>query len=68
PHPDFGEAVVAVVAGAWDEASVRPALDQHLARFKHPRHHIQLENLPRNAMGKVQKAALREQYRHLFSD
>jgi malonyl-CoA/methylmalonyl-CoA synthetase len=68
PHPDLGEAVVAIVTRtdpALDEAGVLAALAD-LARFKQPRRIIFAEALPRNAMGKVQKAALRETYGELF--
>ncbi|MFU8818086.1 MAG: AMP-binding protein, partial [Pseudomonadales bacterium] len=73
PHADFGEAVVAVLVGASaqaecpDEARVRQALDGRLARFKLPKAVVQVAALPRNAMGKVQKTALREQFGHLFT-
>jgi malonyl-CoA/methylmalonyl-CoA synthetase len=71
PHPDFGEAVVAVVArktlAAVDGQAVISALKQHIASFKVPKQVFVLDELPRNAMGKVQKALLREQYRDLFS-
>lgn len=60
PDPDFGEAVVAVVVGAADEPSLRAACEASLARFKHPRRYTSVESLPRNAMGKVQKATLRQ--------
>lgn len=63
PHPDLGEAVVAVVAlrpGAQQsEASILAALSGTLARFKQPRRVVVVDALPRNAMGKVQKAELR---------
>jgi malonyl-CoA/methylmalonyl-CoA synthetase len=65
PHPDFGEAVVAVVAGA--PGDVVAALKARLAAFKLPKHVAVVEDLPRNAMGKVQKAALREAYAGLFA-
>jgi malonyl-CoA/methylmalonyl-CoA synthetase len=70
PHPDFGEAVVAVVVvdGAYDAESVKAALAEGLARFKHPKHTIVVEALPRNAMGKVQKTELRAAYADIFSD
>jgi malonyl-CoA/methylmalonyl-CoA synthetase len=71
PHPDLGEGVVAVVVphdGARvTEEQVRAALEGQLARFKQPRRVIVVDALPRNAMGKVQKAALRAQYAGLFA-
>ncbi|MGB1209327.1 MAG: AMP-binding enzyme, partial [Paracoccaceae bacterium] len=70
PHPDFGEAVVAVVV-AQAGSSVTPAaiLDgvrQDLARFKQPKKVFVVPELPRNTMGKVQKKALRDTYADLF--
>lgn len=69
PHPDFGEAVVAVVCGARELSleQLREFLGARLARFKLPKKLVRLDDLPRNPMGKVQKAGLREQYRHLFA-
>lgn len=70
PHPDLGEAVVAVVvpsrSGPADEASLMAALSGTLARFKQPRRIVFLPELPKNAMGKVQKTVLRERYRGTF--
>ncbi len=67
PDPDFGEAVVAVVVATsgsdLDEHTLRSTCDEHLARFKHPKRYVVVDALPRNAMGKVQKAMLREQLR-----
>ena len=68
PHPDLGEAVVAIVTRtnpALDEAALLAGIAD-LARFKQPRRIVFVEALPRNAMGKVQKAALREAYAGLF--
>lgn len=84
PHPDFGEAVLAVlvaepgahpdvqadadaergIAGtvAATEAAIHAALDSRLARYKQPKALLWLPVLPRNTMGKVQKALLRERY------
>lgn len=65
PHPDFGEAVVAIVVTAPDwpgEAAVITALKQRLAGFKVPRRVVVVDALPRNAMGKVQKNLLRESH------
>ena len=73
PHPDFGETAVAVVVPApgADHAEVEARLDAacraDLARFKHPRRYEFVDELPRNAMAKVVKNGLREQYRDLFS-
>jgi malonyl-CoA/methylmalonyl-CoA synthetase len=67
PHADFGEAVVAVIAGAGDEAEVIRAARERLAAFKAPKRVIFVEDLPRNAMGKVEKAALRRAYANLFT-
>jgi len=66
PDPDFGEAVVAVVVATpghqLTEAGVIDALKSEIARFKVPKRVIFATELPRNAMGKVQKAALRERF------
>jgi len=42
------------------------ALHGKLARFKQPRRILFVPELPRNAMGKIQKKQLREAYGHLF--
>jgi malonyl-CoA/methylmalonyl-CoA synthetase len=73
PHPDFGEAVTAVVAvggageGDLTEAAVIAAIGHRLARFKQPKRVLFVADLPRNAMGKVQKAALRAQHAALYA-
>ena len=66
PHPDFGEAVVAVIAGESDEAAVIAVAREQLAAFKTPKRVIFVPDLPRNAMGKVQKAELRKVYGQIF--
>jgi malonyl-CoA/methylmalonyl-CoA synthetase len=70
PHPDFGEAVVAVVVRDdsvdVSDAALAASLDGVLARFKHPKTYIAANELPRNAMSKVQKAALRRAHVDLF--
>jgi len=69
PHPEFGEAVVAVVqpVGAFDPQAVRAELRRDLAAFKVPKEIIVLAELPRNTMGKIQKKLLRERYADLFA-
>jgi malonyl-CoA/methylmalonyl-CoA synthetase len=71
PHPDFGEAVAAVVvksAGAAPvEAEIIAALKGKLAAFKVPKRVFIVDDLPRNAMGKVQKNELRKRYASTFS-
>ena len=39
----------------------------NLARFKHPKRVIFVDQLPRNTMGKVQKSAMRESFKTLYS-
>jgi malonyl-CoA/methylmalonyl-CoA synthetase len=69
PHPDFGEVGVAVVKASrpMSEAEILPVLKARLANYKVPKRVFFADDLPRNAMGKVQKNLLREQYRGLFS-
>jgi malonyl-CoA/methylmalonyl-CoA synthetase len=70
PHPDFGEAVVACLVPAKGailaEDNIRAALRDRLAAFKIPKRVLILPDLPRNAMGKVQKADLRKHHAGLF--
>lgn len=71
-HPDFGEAVTAVVTrdGTTDitEESIKADLKDSLAAFKRPKRVFFVDELPRNAMGKVQKKNLREQYADTFTN
>lgn len=71
PHPDFGEAVVAVVARAPGAhvtgADIAAVVAVELAAFKRPKTSIIVDELPRNAMGKVQKAELRNLHKALFA-
>jgi len=72
PHTDFGEALVALIAGDKNtvpgEQSLITALKRNLAGFKVPRRIIRLDALPKNAMGKVQKNTLRETYADVIKD
>lgn len=69
-HPDFGESVVAVLVpetnAVIDLSAIETAVKTQLAGFKRPRRFEIMDELPRNAMGKVQKNQLREQFADVF--
>lgn len=71
PHPDFGEVGVALVVARQgqspDPEQLVAALKAGLANYKIPKRCLVVPDLPRNAMGKVQKKLLREQYAGLFA-
>ncbi|SFM46559.1 malonyl-CoA synthase [Variovorax sp. OV329] len=71
PHPDFGEVGVVLVTlkagAALAPDAILGELKARLANFKIPKRCFVVEELPRNTMGKVQKALLREQYKGLFA-
>ena len=64
--PDFGEAVTAIVVAkaghVLAEADIIMALKQDIAGFKVPKRVHIVDELPRNAMGKVEKGTLRRNY------
>ncbi len=70
PHPDFGEAVLAVLVPqkglTLDAGAVLEVIRDKLARFKQPKAAVVVESLPRNTMGKVQKNVLRDTYKGWF--
>jgi len=71
PHPDFGEAVAAVVTcdsgnTACTEENIIATLKPRLANYKIPKRILFVDEMPRNTMGKVQKNLLRETYANLF--
>ena len=72
PHPDFGEAVLGVVVpsegAAPDAATLEALLQDRLARYKQPKAYEILPALPRNTMGKVQKAELRARFAQRFTN
>lgn len=71
PHPDFGEVGVAVLvpkAGAdLQPDAIVAELKAKLANFKIPKQCFVVSELPRNTMGKVQKAVLRDLHKGLFA-
>ncbi|MCE6958465.1 malonyl-CoA synthase [Cereibacter sphaeroides] len=71
PHPDFGEAVLAVLVPrpgvSLDAQVVLAAVAGRLARFKQPKAAVVVPELPRNTMGKVPKNLLRETYAGWFA-
>lgn len=71
PHPDLGEAVTAIVvarpAANLDERTVIDGIAERLARYKQPKRVLFADELPRNVMGKVQKAELRKTYAELYT-
>ena len=66
PHPDFGEAVVAVIVprkgAALAEQEVIAQLNNRLANYKLPKRVHVVAELPRKFMGKVQKNVLRDTF------
>ncbi len=70
PHPDFGEAVLAVVVPTSGVKLVADQitlpLQKRLAKFKCPKKVVFINALPRNTMGKVQKNELRKTYENTF--
>ncbi|MER5220165.1 AMP-binding protein [Streptomyces flaveus] len=65
PHPDFGESLRALVVAAGDEPSAEE-LDRfcrdRLAAYKCPKSYEFVPSLLRNAMGKLDKRAMRRPY------
>ena len=70
PHPDFGEGVIAVVVrkpgATLDADAMVGTLKRQIANYKVPKHLFVVDELPRNAMGRVQKNLLRDQHKGLF--
>ena len=71
PHPDFGEAVAAVVelepGAVFEETALIAATRTRLAAYKVPKRVLVVLEIPRNRIGKVLKAALRTEYTNLFN-
>ncbi|KDB53452.1 malonyl-CoA synthase [Sphaerotilus natans subsp. natans DSM 6575] len=71
PHPDFGEGVIALivpkVGATLDADALVVQLKTQIAGYKVPKRAFVVAELPRNAMGKVQKNLLRDAHRALFT-
>ncbi len=72
PHSDFGESVLGIVVPmpgvSPDLELISKTIAASLANFKRPKKLVLMDELPRNAMGKVQKALLREKFKSVFSE
>jgi malonyl-CoA/methylmalonyl-CoA synthetase len=70
PHPDLGEGVTAAITiepgSVVNESTLILALRERLAPYKVPKRILVLKELPRNAMGKVQKNQLRQDHQTLY--
>ena len=71
PHPDFGEAVTAIIAKEpWAQSLTENTVIEHLrkhhANYKIPKQIYFVSQLPKNKLGKVQKNILREKYKNIF--
>jgi malonyl-CoA/methylmalonyl-CoA synthetase len=71
PHPDFGEGVTAAIVAkpgaVLSEEAIIESVKTRLARYKVPKRVLLVEELPRNAMGKVQKNALRRAFAAIYA-
>ena len=71
PHDDFGEGVIAVTVSksgkSLDTDDVRDQLKDVLAGYKRPLLVVTTKELPRNAMGKIQKNVLRDEFKGVFA-
>jgi len=66
PHPDFGEAVIAVVIGTIEENVLLAATRSALASYKIPKRVFYVDEFPVTPLGKVQKAKLRDEFAATF--
>ena len=57
---DVGAAVVLVDGASLSEAELKDYANQHLAKFKVPRHICFVDEIPKGATGKLQRIGLAE--------
>ena len=63
PDPDWGEIVVAYIAGNANPAELDALCQDRIARFKRPKAYVTVDALPKNNYGKILKTELRERDR-----
>ena len=71
PHKDFGEAVTAIIvskSNKFDSSKIIADLSESLAKYKIPKNLIEVDELPRNSMGKIQKNNLRLKYKDFYKN
>ena len=70
PQSDLGECVIAIIVTKskkhLETQSIEPLISSKLAKFKQPKKYFYIDELPKNAMGKVQKNILRQSYINTF--
>lgn len=70
PQSDLGECVIALVVTNSerhiDAQNIEQFISSKLAKFKQPKKYLYIDELPKNAMGKVQKNILRQRYADTF--
>jgi malonyl-CoA/methylmalonyl-CoA synthetase len=62
PSEEWGETIAAVIVGNVDHTLLKTWLKDRLAPYKIPRQFVEVDILPRNAMGKVLKAEVKKMF------
>jgi long-chain acyl-CoA synthetase len=62
PDDEWGERIVAYIVGAADTSALDQRCLDTIARHKRPKEYVVVDELPRNAAGKVLKRELRDLY------
>ncbi|MGD6833768.1 class I adenylate-forming enzyme family protein [Sutcliffiella halmapala] len=68
PHPKWGEAVLAVVSlkSPASEKELTTFCSQRLGKYKVPKRFVFVKEIPKTAVGKIDKKLLMERYREIF--